>query len=120
MRDYAHQDYLQTVLEWGWLGTIWWTILVAGGLYRAIWTYQQRELFPSKTERHLVLAAILGVCGTLAESLIDFPLQVPSVRLYFLVLLALCWASPRLLSAPPVDPKRIRYRLPIPAIPDQN
>jgi hypothetical protein len=115
VRDYAHQDYLQTVLEWGWVGTIWWTIIVAGALYRAIWTYQQRDLFVSKTERHLVLAAILGVCGTMAESMLDFPLQVPSVRLYFLVLLALCWVSPRLLTEPWADPKRIRYRLPIPA-----
>ena len=115
VRDYAHEDYLQTVLEWGWLGTIWWTVLVAGGLYRAIWTYQQRDRFPSKTERHLVLAGILGVCGTLAQALLDFPLQVVSVRLFFLVLLALCWVSPRLLSASPEEAKRIHYRLPIPA-----
>jgi hypothetical protein len=115
VRDFAHEDYLQTVLEWGWVGTIWWTILVSGGLYRGIWTYLQRDLFPSKTERHLVLAAILGVLGTLAEALIDFPLQVASIRFFFLVLLALCWASPRLLRAPPKDPTRIRYRLPIPA-----
>ena len=116
VHDYAHEDYLQTVLEWGWFGTLWWTLLVAGGLYRAIRTYLQRELFPSKTERHLVLAAILGVCGTLAQALIDFPLQIPSTRLFFLVLLALCWASPQLLTEPPEDatPRR-RYRLPIPS-----
>jgi hypothetical protein len=115
LRGYAHEDYLQTVLEWGWLGTLWWTFLVAGGLYRAVRTYTRRELFPSKTERHLVLAAILGVCGALAQALIDFPLQVPSIRLFFLVLLALCWASPRLLKKPSRDPLRKHYRLPIPA-----
>jgi hypothetical protein len=101
LRDFAHEDYLQTVLEWGWSGTLWWTLLVAGGLYRAIRTYARRELFPSKTDRHLVLAAILGVSGTLAQSLVDFPLQVASLRLFFLVLLALCWASPQLLTTPP-------------------
>jgi hypothetical protein len=57
LRDYAHEDYLQTVLEWGWFGTLWWTFLVAGGLYRAVRTYMKRELFPSKTDRHLVLAS---------------------------------------------------------------
>jgi hypothetical protein len=72
-------------------------------------------LFPSKTDRHLVLAAILGVCGTLAQALVDFPLQVPSIRLAFLVLLALCWASPKILTTPPKDKTRIRYRLPIPS-----
>jgi O-antigen ligase len=115
VHDYAHEDYLQTVLEWGWLGTLWWTLLVAGGLYRAIRTYARRELFDSKTDRHLVLGAILGVSGTLAHCLIDFPLQVASIRLFFLVLLAFCWASPQLLRPPPKDPSpRKRYRLPIP------
>ena len=115
MRDYAHEDYLQTVLEWGWLGTLWWTLLVVGGLYRGIRTYMQRELFPSKTDRHLILAAILGVCGTLAQSLIDFPLQIASIRLFFLVLLAFCWASPKLLTTPPKAASAMRrYRLPIP------
>jgi O-antigen ligase len=116
LRDYAHEDYLQTVLEWGWFGTLWWVLLVAGGLYQALKSYSRRELFTSKTDRHLVLAAILGVSGTLAESLIDFPLQVASTRLFFLVLLAFCWASPQLLTTPPEDPSaRRRSRLVIPA-----
>jgi hypothetical protein len=117
VHDYAHEDYLQTVLEWGWFGTFWWALLVAGGLYRGFVSYSQRSYFTSKTERHLILAAILGVCGTLAQSLIDFPLQVASLRLFFLVLLAICWASPHALTIPPEDPStaRRRYRLPIPA-----
>lgn len=116
LREYAHEDYLQTVLEWGWFGTMWWFLLVAGGLYRAIKTYAQRERFPSKTDRHLIMAAVLGVGGTLAQALLDFPLQIPSIRLFFLVLLALCWASPYVLAEPPPDPSpRRRYRLPIPA-----
>jgi hypothetical protein len=116
-QDYAHEDYLQTVLEWGWLGTVWWTLLVAVGLYRAIRTYAQREMFPSKTDRHLLLAAILGVCATLAQSFVEFPLQVVSLRLFFFVLLAFCWISPQLLTTPPKDPssRRKRYRLPIPS-----
>ena len=118
LREYAHEDYLQTVLEWGWFGTLWWFLIVAGGLYRAIRTYLRREQFESKTDRHLVLAAILGVCGTLAQALIDFPLQIASTRLFFLVLLALCWASPKLLTAPPKTAFKStlkRQRLPIPS-----
>ena len=115
LREYAHEDFLQTALEWGWFGTLCWTILVVGGLYRAFRTYAKRELFPSKTDRHLVIGAILGVLGTLAQSTIDFPLQIASIRLPFLVLLAFCWASPRLLTAPPRKPGMRRYRLPIPA-----
>jgi O-antigen ligase len=119
IRDYAHEDYLQTVLEWGWLGTVWWTLLVGGGLYRAFQSYRQRELFTSKGDRRLLLAAILGVGGTLAEALMDFPLQIASIRLCFLVLLALCWASPRLLATPPPQaaPHRRKFRIPSPQDP---
>ena len=115
LREYAHEDYLQTVIEWGWLGTIFWTIFVVGGLYQAFKCHGKKVQFTSKTERHLVLAAILGVLGILAGSLIDFPLQIASIRLFFLVLLALCWVSPLLLSRPrDTSPPRIHYRLPIP------
>jgi hypothetical protein len=116
VHDFAHEDYLQTALEWGWVGTLWWAILVAGGLYRGLRTYAQRERFASKTERHLLLGAILGVCGTLTHALVDFPLQIPSIRLFFLVLLAVCWASPGFLTPSQTEatPRR-RYRLPIPS-----
>lgn len=116
LREFAHEDYLQTVLEWGWAGTALWSLLAAGGIYRAIRSYAQRTRFTSKTERHLLLAALLGVGGTLTQALIDFPLQIASIRLFFLVLLALCWASPHLLEKPvSVKKPRRRYRLPIPA-----
>ncbi len=116
LREYAHQDFLQTALEWGWFGTFWWTVLVAGGLYRGLRAYLKRERFASRTERHLVLAGVLGVLGTLVQSCFDFPLQIASIRLPFLVLLALCWIAPRLLVEPDREP-RMRYRLPIPADP---
>lgn len=116
VHDFAHEDYLQTTLEWGWLGALWWFLLIAGGLYRAIKNYSQRELFTSKTEHRLLLAAILGLGGTLVQALIDFPLQVASIRLFFFVLLALCWASPQLLTTPQKKPShRKHFRLPVPS-----
>jgi hypothetical protein len=116
LREYAHEDYLQTVLEWGWFGAFWWTLFVFGGLYRALKTHAKKEQFASKTERHLLLAAILGVMGALVEAAIDFPLQIASIRLFFMVLLALCWVSPFLLNRPRrTSVSMRRYRLPIPA-----
>ena len=99
LREYAHEDYLQTVIEWGWMGSIWWFLLGAVGLIRAVRSYGRRELFTSRADRHLVLAAILGVLATLLQALVDFPLQVVSLRLFFLLLLALCWVSPQLLAS---------------------
>jgi O-antigen ligase len=106
LRQYAHEDYLQTTLEWGWVGTVWWTLLVGVGLFRAFHAYAQRDRFHSRTDRHLVLAGILGVLATLAQSLFGFPLQIASIRLFFLLLLALCWASPGLLAPPERNPIR--------------
>ena len=116
LREYAHEDYFQTILEWGWFGTFWWTLFVGVGLYRGFKSHAKKEQFTSKTERHLLLAALLGVMGALVEAAIDFPLQIASIRLFFLVLLALCWVSPLLLTKPPRTSLTMRrYRLPIPA-----
>jgi len=114
VQQYAHEDYLQTTLEWGWLGTVWWTLLVAGGLWRAFHAYGQRGRFYSPTDRHLILAAILGVLGTLTHALFDFPLQVASIRLFFLLELALCWAAPALLAPLPGRMRRLYQSLAIP------
>ena len=114
VRQFAHEDYLQTTLEWGWVGTVWWTLLIAGGLWRAVHAYLQRERFQSRTDRHLVLACILGVLGTLLHALFDFPLQVASIRLFFLVELALCWAAPALLMSPPRAIRQFQRPLSIP------
>jgi hypothetical protein len=119
VRDYAHEDFLQTTLEWGWIGTIWWTLLVAGGLYRALRAYAQRDRFHSRTDRHLVMACILGVLATLIHALFDFPLQIASVRLFFLVELALCWAAPSLLAPLTHDAHRLHRTFHLPP-PDVN
>jgi hypothetical protein len=116
LRSYAHEDYLQGILEWGWFGVVWWTVLLVGGLYRAFRTYFRREMFPSKTDRHLVMGAILAVLGTMAQAFIDFPLQIVSIRLFFLVALALCWVSPKMLREPERRGERRRhFWIPVPA-----
>ena len=114
VRQFAHEDFLQTTLEWGWVGTVWWTLLVYGGVWRAFHAYAQRDRFQSRTDRHLVLACILGVLGTLVHSLFDFPLQVASIRLFFLAELALCWAAPALLAPLPSKVRRVQHPFHIP------
>ena len=114
VRQFAHEDYLQTTLEWGWVGTVWWTLLVVGGLWRAFHAYAQRDRFQSRTDRHLVLACILGVVATMIHALFDFPLQIASVRLFFLLELALCWAAPTLLAPLLSKVKSVRHLFTIP------
>jgi hypothetical protein len=85
---------LQTVLEWGWLGSSLWALLVFGGIVVGIrsykkyagseWTPRRRVLQP------LVIIALIGVA---LHALIDFPLQIASIQLYVATYLGLCWGS---------------------------
>ncbi len=91
---FLHEDYLQTLLEWGWLGSSLWALLFFGGIVVGIrsykkyagaeWTPRRRVLQP------LVILALMGVA---LHALIDFPLQIESIQLYVATYLGLCWGS---------------------------
>lgn len=90
---YAHQDYLQTILEWGAIGFVLWAALIGGGIVRAI--LHLREASPAlMRERAMWLAlSALSLIGVLIHSLVDFPLQIASLQLIFAVLLGQLWAN---------------------------
>lgn len=93
--QFAHSDWLQTVVEWGLLGALGWALLVAGGfrqiLRRLRWT---RRMKTGLGRREILSAAVLAsLVGILIHGSIDFPLQIPSLQLYFIVLLGLAWRS---------------------------
>ena len=91
---FLHEDYLQTLLEWGWVGSSLWGLLFVGGITigirsynkygRGDWMPRRRVLQP------LVIIALLGVA---AHALVDFPLQIESIQLYVATYLGLSWGS---------------------------
>ena len=91
---FLHEDYLQTLLEWGWIGGILWALLFFGGITVGIrsykeharqdWTPRRRVLQP------LVIIALMGVA---LHALVDFPVQIESIQLYVATYLGLCWGS---------------------------
>jgi O-Antigen ligase len=42
---FLHEDYLQTVMEWGWLGSVFWAVLLFGGMGAAIRNLQRQRRF---------------------------------------------------------------------------
>ncbi len=88
---HAHEDYLETLLEWGCLGTLLWSILLLGGIARGVTRYGQRQT--SVSLRWFLFASLLAVGGVLIHALIDFPLQIASIQLYVMVLLGICWGQ---------------------------
>jgi hypothetical protein len=90
---FLHQDYLQTLVEWGAIGAILWAAIFFGGLAvatRAIfrhssgWRPRQKLILP------LVVIALIGVA---LHALVDFPFQIMSIQLYIATYLGLCWGS---------------------------
>jgi O-antigen ligase len=91
---FLHEDYLQTLLEWGWLGCSLWGLLFFGGITVGIrsnnkhasqdWTPRRRVLQP------LVNMALVGVA---LHALVDFPFQIESIQLYVATYLGICWGS---------------------------
>lgn len=90
---YAHEDYLQTLIEWGYVGGAGWAVLLFGGLLNSFSrAYRHRDrLSIDARVTHFALAT--GLMGVLLHSLVDFPLQIASIQLYATVLLGILWAN---------------------------
>lgn len=89
---YAHEDYLQTVIEYGYLGAALWSIVFFGSMAMAAF----RGLQPHLRTHDLLAyrASVLILTGLALHSLVDFPLQIASIELYVTVLFAYAWSRP--------------------------
>jgi O-antigen ligase len=91
---FLHEDYLQTLLEWGWIGGILWALLFFGGITVGIRGYKEhsrREWTPRR--RVLQPLVIIALMGVALHALVDFPVQIESIQLYVATYLGLCWGS---------------------------
>ena len=91
---FLHEDYLQTLLEWGWIGGILWALLFFGGIVlsiRACKEHARRDWTPRR--RVLQPLVIIALMGAAVHALVDFPLQIESIQLYLATYLGLCWGS---------------------------
>jgi len=79
----AHNDYLQFLTETGLVGiaiAIW---LIVVAIRQAI---KKIHNWPSDVNGTVALAALLGMCGILVHSFVDFNLQIPANAMVFYVL----------------------------------
>jgi O-antigen ligase len=88
----AHEDYLQTLIEWGWFGAFFWAVILLGGLVVGVRTLGKSRQGSAET-RVLVLAALVAVIGVALHALVDFPLQIASLQFYTALCLGLLWGS---------------------------
>ena len=91
---FLHQDYLQTVLEWGWIGAALWSVYFFVGIVIEIQNLRSSraaEWIPRY--RSFLPLALLALAGVALHALVDFPLQIASLQLYVATYLGVCWGS---------------------------
>jgi hypothetical protein len=91
---FLHEDYLQTLLEWGWIGGILWALLSFGGITVGIRSYKEharRDWTPRR--RVLQPLVVIALMGAAVHALVDFPVQIESIQLYMTTYVGLCWGS---------------------------
>ena len=89
---YAHDDYLQTLLEWGWLGGALWAVYLLGGMTFSWLTVIRHPQQLSSTDRMNFFAILTALLGLVVHASMDYPLQVASIELYGVVLLGMLWS----------------------------
>jgi O-antigen ligase len=91
MWRYLHADYVQTLLEWGIVGTALWSVIFFGGIARGVGAYRAPEAESNSQHDLFLPAVLLALIGVALHAFIDFPLQIASIQLYVAVYLGLCW-----------------------------
>lgn len=86
---FAHDDYLQTIIEWGWAGASVSALLFFGGLVRCFHFCRRGR----SAESALLFTSGLALCGVALHAAVDFPLQIASLQLYAAVYLGLGWGG---------------------------
>lgn len=87
--QFAHNDYIQTALEWGWLGLILWISLFWGAFIRS--TRQLWSLpIESVGSRVLKVCVLIALISVAVHAAIDFPLQMFGIQLFTAALMG--WA----------------------------
>lgn len=88
--DHAHQDYLQTTIEWGIPAALGWFAVFGIGMVKGFRIRGGKDT--SGWAKDIAVDGSLIALGLLAlHALIDFPLQIASIQLPAILYLAILW-----------------------------
>jgi len=111
MWSQAHEDYLQTVVEWGWAGGAVWAAIFGGGFICLVQSARKRRVpeqglaregcedsanqCGSVFDRTAIFCTGMALAGVCIHASFDFPLQILPLQFHVAMLLGLAWSSPR-------------------------
>lgn len=84
--DYAHNDYLEFLAEFGIIAFL---ALAAAVLIALFWAIQAMRLRRNSLQQGLGFSACMGIIAILIHSTVDFNLQIPANAFMFVFLLAI-------------------------------
>jgi hypothetical protein len=91
---FAHQDTLQTLLEWGWVGGALW-IGLGLGIWGTSYRLMKKMKQPFFSSRHVIQAATFtSLTGVALHAQMDFPLQILGVQVIVVAVAALGLVMP--------------------------
>jgi O-antigen ligase len=89
--DLAHNDYLQTLSEWGVIPFLSFVALLCGAVTRGFLLWHRPD---GSSTALLGLCGALSLSGVLLHAWVDFPLQIPSIQLFTSVIAGLLLGTP--------------------------
>lgn len=89
---FAHDDYMQMAVEWGWIGAAIWSVILFGGIVRGALVYWRRADL-ARPDSALLFVTTVALAGVAAHAAVDFPLQIASLQLYVATYLGLLWGA---------------------------
>lgn len=90
--EHLHNDPLQTVIEWGWVGASGWVLLLAL-LSRHGWK-RVVSAKPTSGRRAVLEGAGLGFLAVFLHSMVDFPFQIPAIAVMLSVAAGILASQP--------------------------
>lgn len=90
---FAHEDYLQTAVEWGYVGAALWGLFLLGGIASAFFLAVKPRRQVRLRTRLLLWGTGGSLLGCALHALVDFPLQIASIQLWVFLLAAIGWGA---------------------------